>query len=423
VRSPLGSLFRNKVPIKYTSSALSLPFMQRNDAESQMRAMGSVGTLFSIVNRTSTATAEVKWNLYRKRVRSSNSAKKGERVEVGRHAAIDLWNKPNPFYTRQLLVESSQQHLDLVGEAWWVIYWSKRFKVPLELWPVRPDRMEPVPHPTEFLSGYVYTSPGGERVPLDVNEVIQIRMPNPLDPYRGMGPVQAILADLDAVKYSAEWNRNFFINSAEPGGLIKVPDRLSDDEFRDMRNRWQEQHQGVARAHRVAILENAEWVDRSFSQRDMQFVELRNVSREVIREAFGIHGHVLGVAEDINRANALAANETFAQFIVRSRLARFADTLNSRLLALYGPTGEDLEWDHENPTPADREADDRERESKANAFSTLVAARVEPEDAAAFCEMPQMRMAEPEPVPVLTPDSDPDPEPDNEPELALAGVG
>jgi hypothetical protein len=48
-----------------------------------------------------------------------------------------------------------------------------------------------------------------------------------MDPYRGMGVVQTILVDLDATRASAEWNRNFFLNSAEPGGIVEVDRRLT----------------------------------------------------------------------------------------------------------------------------------------------------------------------------------------------------
>jgi hypothetical protein len=36
--------------------------------------------------------------------------------------------------------------------------------------------------------------PDGQQIPLERDEVI--RLPNPLDPYRGVGPAQSILADL-----------------------------------------------------------------------------------------------------------------------------------------------------------------------------------------------------------------------------------
>ncbi|MEU6781481.1 phage portal protein [Nonomuraea angiospora] len=370
MRSPLGALargLRNKAPVPYVSRGIrhALPFGGRNDATAQMQAMGSDGTLFSIVHRTSNATSQVNWNLWRK----AASGKDEDRQEVTRHLALDIWSKPNPFMPRQEFVESTQQHVDLTGEGWWVIARNPAMRsIPLELWPVRPDRMVPVPHPTDFLAGYIYISPDGEQVPLKVDEVIQLRMPNPLDPYRGMGPVQSILTELDATKYSAQWNRNFFINSALPGGVIEAPNNLTDDEFNDLRDRWDEQHRGVAAAHRVAILEGGlKWVDRKFTQRDMQFAELREISRDVIREAFGIPAFALGEVSDVNRATADASKAMFAEQLTIPRLERIKAALNHDFLPLFGDTARDLEFDYEDPIPPDAEARDRERTSKATA--------------------------------------------------------
>lgn len=352
----------------------------------QMAAMGSVGTLFAIVNRTSNATAQVDWKLYRK----AKNGNDDERVEVTRHAALDLWNKPNPWMPRQEFTEATQQHIDLTGEGWWVIYRSPRSPIPLEMWPVRPDRMEPVPSPKAFVAGYVYTSPDGEKIPLGVDEVIFLRMPNPLDPYRGMGPVQSILTDLDATKYSAEWNRNFFLNSAEPGGIIQVDRRLGDTEFDELRMRWNEQHRGVAAAHRVAILEQGTWVDRKMTQRDMQFTELRTVSRDVIREAFGIPGFAIGELTDVNRATAEAAATWFATYLTVPRLERIKAALNYDLLPMFGATAEGLEFDYCSPIPDDEEAENAELTAKTNAVAVLVDAGFEPSAALAAVGLPDM---------------------------------
>src|SRR5262249_52763507 len=163
--------------------------------------------------------------------------------------------------------ECAQQHLDLVGET--VILLVKVGGIIIEMWPVRPDRIFPIKHPTKFLTGYVYRAPDGEEVPLELDQVVHIKYPNPADPYRGMGPVQTSLYDVDAARYSAEWNRNFFINGAQPGGVIKINYRMTDPEFETFLKRWRHQHQGVANAHRVALLENAEWQDTKFSMEDM----------------------------------------------------------------------------------------------------------------------------------------------------------
>ncbi|MEI5100307.1 phage portal protein [Streptomyces sp. PmtG] len=337
-------------------------YMQRRDAEGQMRAMSAVGTLFAIVDRTSNATALVDWRLYRK----AKSGRAEDRDEVTSHAALDLWNRPNPFMPRQEFVESSTQHYDLTGESWWVISRAAGFSLPLEMWPVRPDRIVPVPDRERFLKGYVYTSPDGEQIPLELDEVIQLRRPNPLDPYRGLSPVLSILPDLDTSRYAAEWSRAFFINSAQPGGIIEVPQALSDTEFDELRDRWNEQHRGVGNAHRVAILEHGKWVDRTISQRDMQFVELRGATADRVREAYGISKTAIGDFEDINRASALAAKAWFAEQMTIPRLERIKAALNHELLPMFGRAAEGLEFDYENPVPpdAETEGDHADREGR-----------------------------------------------------------
>lgn len=402
MRSPVGTLIRaatrtrkTESPVPYagrTTSHARMPFLDRRDREQQLRAMESVGTLHAIIGRLATETACVKWRLYRK----ATSGKDEDRTEVTSHAALDLWNKPNHWWHGELFREASQQHLDLVGEAWWVVVRHPRVRsIPLELWPVRPDRMQPIPHPQKYLTGYVYWGPDGEQVPLELDEVIQIRRPHPRDPYRGTGPVQALLADVDAARFSAEWNRNFFLNSAMPGGIVQVDHRLDDPEFQEMVERWREQHQGVANAHRVAILERAQWVDRSYSLRDMQFQELRMVQREIIREAFAFPKSELGTMDDVNRATAEAGRTILARGHIAPRLERYRAALNHHLLPMFGPTAEGLEFDFDSPVPEDREADNAERESKATAYKILTDARVVPEDAAEVAGLPPMRTIEP----------------------------
>jgi HK97 family phage portal protein len=402
-RTPVQN--RTPVPMAPRASA-GLPYaMQRRDTETELRATSSVSTLFSIVSRLATATAKADWQLYRVPATMPDPAAPLRPVQ-GPHPARDLWSKPNPFMTTHAFVEAAQQHLDLTGETLWVIASDPSFpSIPLEMWPVRPDRMQPVPHPEEYLSGWIYTSPDGERIPLETAKVIQVKMPNPLDPYRGLGPVQALLVDLDSARYSAEWNRNFFINSAEPGGIIEIPPgtRLGDDEFREMSDRWQEQHQGISNAHRVAIIEHGKWVDRSYSQKDMQFMELRDLSRQIIREAYGIHPQFLG-ASDIghSRAEAEAAEVIFASWLVVPRLDRIRGALNSQFMALFGDmTGRKVEFGYCSPVPGDEAAENAGRESRAVTFKTLVDAGVHPEDAALVAGLPPMRhTAAPAAVPV-----------------------
>jgi HK97 family phage portal protein len=395
----LGTIV-DKAPVPLVSRSAALAggrqYASPRGQQAQLRAYGSNGTLFGIVSRTSTATAAVGWRLYRK----AKSGKLEDRVEVTSHACIDLWNTPNPFFTQRLLIETEQQHLDLTGEGWLVIARNPRMKtLPLELWPVPPHRMRPVVSPTEYLVGYIYTSPDGEEVPLAIDDVIQMRMPDPDNMYRGLGPVQALMRTLDTQRFSEDWNKNFFANGAEPGGIIEVEERLGDDEFQEFRDRWAEAHQGVDNAHRVAILENKmKWVDRKYTARDMQFVELSRVGDEKLLVAYGISKTMLGMTEGANRAIAESGKVMFAEYLTVPRLDRFKDMLNLQLLPKYGPTGEGLEWDYDNPVPPDAEARDRERTSKAGAAAALVTAGFTGESVVEALDLPDsLKWEKPEP--------------------------
>lgn len=399
-----AATFTNRTPVSFAPpgsgrrSGFVSGLLRPAGQEAQMRAQGTNSTLYAIVDRIITSYSQVEWHLYR----TAASGKDEDRVEVKSHAALDLWNKPNDFMTGPMFRESGQQHEELTGEQWWVIARNPQFKkLPLELWPVRPDRMDPVPDENDFIVGYVYRSPSGEQVPLEVEDVIFQRRPNPIDPYRGMGVVQTILIDLDATRASAEWNRAFFANSAEPGGVIEVERRLSDEEFNEFNDRWREQHKGVSNAHRVGMLEaGMKWIDRKYTMRDMQFTELRDVSREIIREAFGFPKPMLGSVDDVNRANAEAAAYVFAAWLIRPRLERIKEILNTRILPMYGRLGEGLEFDFTDPVPENREADAAELTARSGAVKDLVEAGAYGPAALEAVGLPA--------IPFGSPDADPD---------------
>lgn len=384
-RSQPTNAIRTGPPVKYSSSYGSL-FGDASSVEtSAYDAYGSVGTLFAIVDQRINAFSSVPWHLYRRMSVRDES----RRQEIMSHGFLTVWNRPNKFYTGRMFRQAVQQHLDLVGEG--VILLQKFGNVVYEMWPVRPDRITPVKHPTKYLTGYMYCAPDGEEVPLALDQVIHIKRPNPADPYRGMGPVQSVLNDIDAARYSAEWNRNFFVNGAKPGGIIQVDYRMNDDEFKDFLARWNYQHKGVSNAHRVAVLENAKWVDSNFSMSDMQFIELRNLPRELIREAFAFPKPMLGTVDDVNRANAEMGEVIFGRWQIQPICETWKDFVNVFLLPLF-QNGANLIHDYENPVPENREATDRRRDSQTKGWATLVNAGADPDDASDVVGLPRMKV-------------------------------
>jgi HK97 family phage portal protein len=412
--SVFSNIFSNKSPVPHTTrqpgrglGSFIIPGGGRTtegDFRRGLEQYGEVGTLFGIVSRIAEMAAEQEWCLYKKDHGGRRKYREVEtREQVTRHAALDLLARPNPFMDQAEFIETLDQHFELTGESWYVAAYDERFRAagPIELWPMRPDRVIIVTDYNDFLTGYIYVAPDGEQIPLEKEVVVQAqRRPNPLDAYRGLSPVQALRSKLDANRLATEYNRNFFLNSAEPGGIIEVEDRLDDDEFRELVSRWREQHQGVANAHRVAILEHGKWVDRKYTMRDMMFPELGTANKDDIREAFGYPKGMTGATEDVNKAVADANERMFGRYLLRPRLSRFRSSFNSYLLPMFGSTTKNLEFDFTDPVPEDREADNAERISKAQSFKLLVDAGVDGKDAAEVVGLPEVeweRIAAPEP--------------------------
>lgn len=384
-----------KTPVPLVSragSAFRGAFAPR-DHTGLLAGMEATTTVFGIVDKLAGSTSRVEWNLWQK----AKSGKPEDRKEITSHPALDLWNKPNRYFTRQETVEGGQQHSELTGETWLVVARDARAKsIPLELWLVSPDRMTPIPSYDKFLVGYEYRAPDGETVPLEIADVLFIRRPDPRNLYRGLGPLKASIVDVESQRYAVEWNKNFFLNSAEPGGIVEIDRRLSDDEFDELVSRWREQHQGVAQAHRVAILEQVKWVDRKYTMRDMQFTELRGVTSAAIKEAFGFPKFMLGQVDDVNRANADASEAMFAKHLIVPRLERWKQMLNNDLLPLYGTSAVGLEFDYVSPVPEDSEAANAARTSKVGAVAQLIPLGFKPKETLKAFDLPDIPFEAPQ---------------------------
>lgn len=386
----------NRGQITWTSRGLAgLYGLGRPEALTQLQAMENVGTVYAIVSAQAQALAMNRWRMWRK----AESGDDADRAEVTRHQALKVWAHPNPVYNGQELREAQSQHLLLTGEAWLWVNKIPGLNIPGGLWLVRPDLMQPVQHPTKFISGYVFNSPDGTKVPIELDEMIYLKIPNPSDPYRGLSPVKSILTDLQATVYAGQYNRNFFANDASPGGIITVPDVMGDEEYRMLRARWDEQHRGAANAHKAAILEGGmQWQDIKYTMRDMQFAELRQVSREIIRESFRFPVPMLGTSENVNRANADAAEVVFARWLIKPALERVKQMLNDKFLPMFYPPGMDImdidtEFDYDNPVPEDLEMEAKLLAARSTAAKDLVEAGFDRAGALSAVGLPDIPVA------------------------------
>ncbi len=345
-----------------------------DDLTAQLDTFGQHQEIFAAVDRSAEVFASKEWTLYRR----SRGAPKEDRVEVGDHPALTVFNEPNPHMTGHELRYLFSVYRSLIGESFWLPSLGPG-NVPLELWPIMPTRFVAIPDPRNLLRGWTYLGPMGERVDLTVDQVIFARRPNPTNPIRGTSPIRSMLIDLDAARNASMYQAQFFYNSARPGGIIEFPEGITDADWNQFVDRWQASHKGVMNAHRVAVIERGTWKDRSFSMKDLEFTGLRQAGRESILFALGMSKTMLGQTEDVNRATAMAAMAVHADAVTKPALRAMKSLLNTRFLPRF-PGAEQLEFDHEPAAEADPELEDKLETGKVERAVNLIGIGFDPEE-------------------------------------------
>lgn len=272
--------------------------------------------------------------------------------EVRKHSVIDLIDRVNPFMTFYDLSEHYQATKDLTGDCFWWLLKDGNGKI-MHIYPyLRPDYMTVVPDAKKFIAGYVYYVPGsGERIPFDTDEIIHFKSNNPIDPYRGMSLIKAAEYAIGVDRKSQEYNYSFFENGATTNAVVKYKKAFTPETLERLKAQWQQNH-GKGNAHKVAFLDNdADYSEAGISQRDMEFFNSRNFSRDEILAIFRVPKSMLGLVEDVNRANGENSKSVFMSDVIVPEMRKFVSTLNEFLLPHF--KDERLFLDFENPVPAD----------------------------------------------------------------------
>lgn len=329
---------------RFRGAFVSSPWLEAPDRDTRglLEAYGRIYSLFGICLRRATAISEVKWRLYK-------VATNGKRTLIPSHPILTLLEFANEFQTGSEIIELHQLYSDLVGRAFWYVPKNK-LGIPGEIWLLPPNKMRIVPSQKDFIQGYTLNI-GSEKIPFTKEEIIWFPMPDPLNPYGGIGYAQAAAIELDSEDYAGRWNRNFFYNSARADAVLEYEDTLSEEQFERLKEQWRAQHGGLSKAHKIAILEaGVKYKQIQVSQKDMDFPELRKQTRENLLFTFGMPLSVMGITENVNRANAEAGDYLFARWVVKPALTRIRNKLNEQLLPLFKLSGK-VELDFDEVVP------------------------------------------------------------------------
>ena len=308
--------------------------------QAYLNAYGEIGWLFGAVSLIANSVASSEWILYRKN---------GNLQEIDKHPLIDLWNHVNPFQTRYQFLLQLETYIELIGEAFIVLNFNK-LSLPAEMWLASPSNMSIMPSSDKYISHYEYAK-GNTKLRLEIPEVIHIFNPNPANPYRGIGAAKSISNDLDSEIYAAKYQNKLFYNDATPRLFLEFPDLPPIEERKRLRDEFLDIHQGWRNAYKPGFLWGGAKANTiSMTSKDMDFANLRNVSKKLILAAYHIPESLIGASEIGSRARAEADEYVFAKYTIKPALQRIREALNEQLCPLYD---DNIMFDFKNPVPED----------------------------------------------------------------------
>lgn len=298
-----------------------------------LQQYADAGWVYSCVYRIATKGAGVPLKLYRKR------KKNGQVImdEITEHPLLHLLETVNPFMSGHDLKEATLTYEELSGNAYWLLDMFVAGK-PTEIYPLNPYKVRIIPSKEELVAEYKYNIGGGQWMSLEKSTVIHFKYFNPMDDYYGLSPLSAARLSVDTQTFADNYNRNFFINSAEPRGALVTEQELNEVQRKQIEAGWLAMHRGVANAHKTAVFEGGiKWEAIGISHKDMQFIKSKKMTREDILGAFGVPPALVGIFEYANYANSKEQRQIFWKDTMIPKLRKMANVINSFLVQPYDP--------------------------------------------------------------------------------------
>ena len=309
------------------------------------------GWVFANVTALSEEISKMEFELYQAQMQNGQMVF----VEVEDHPILDLLDQWNSFTPSSQAIYLVETFLELTGDCFIAIEGVGSNITNMYL--LQPDKVELVigdANDNYMVTEYIYKDTvDGKTVEVSYSpeEIIHIKTPNPVNPYRGKSVVEASAIDIDTDNLAQEMIKMFFKNGAVPSVVLTSDQRITKDDIHRLQVDLKRTYGGVKNAFKSMILGNGlKPVTLSQSTKEMQFLELELAMRDKIMAMFKNTKTSLGITEDVNRANAEATLLSWKQNVIKPKMKRIVDTLNEFLVPRYG---DNLILTFEDPVPED----------------------------------------------------------------------
>lgn len=316
-------------------------------------------------------------------VRLYKVGKNGAWDEVESHELLELIHAPSQNMTKVELFELTSAHMELTGSAYWQLVGTEGSNPkakPTGIDVINPTDIEPVlTQDKKQVAGWkVKRADGLHYDLLPAHSVLHFKYVSPINRLAGLGATEAAADAIDSDNYARQFQRNFFKKGAVPSVFLSTPAGTSAEASKHLRDTFEERYMGENQRTVAAIPTGTKIDVINQNPRDMEFVELRRVSRDEIFAMYRVPHVILGLGagENLNRATADTTEYVFAKHTLQPKVDRIIMFLNEYLVPLFG---DNLILDVDSMVPENIEmAINRNRAALGNkAWMTVNEVRIE----------------------------------------------
>jgi HK97 family phage portal protein len=281
----------------------------------------------------------------------------GDDQEIFDGPLVEFLEKPGVNLTGKDFIYLNTVYKELTGNAFWELV-SKR-----AVRPMIPIGVTPVVVKGE-VAAYRYAHEGTQRV-IPAKSVLHDRYIDPARPYWGRGKLHRIARWVDTSSYVTEFLSRFFVNGATFGGFIETEEE-SEERIKLIKLGLLNDHVGVEKAHKIGVLpKGSKFSKVTANMAEMEMGETDDRYRDKILAAFGVPKSILGIIEDVNRANAEANEYVYAKYTVKPIADDFVEFLNVNVAPHLDDSGK-LYFAYDDFVPTDKEIELKREEAGLN---------------------------------------------------------
>ena len=246
-----------------------------------------------------------------------------------------LINRPNPDQSWYELMYCASQMLDLSGSAFMPEVKGGARQEPISITVLNSEFMKIKPGTERLVAMYQYVN-GNITRNIDPDDMIQLKLPNPKNPYFGQPVLMAAGRATDVDREAGNWQKASLQNRNISDIHVKVPEGTQPDQIESIRDALRKRSQTSDNA-RDALVTSGDVNQLSRTAVEMDFTNSRRSVWTEIAAVFGVPLGAMGFTEDLNLANAEAMMKQLWQETIVPQLELLKRQLDHQLASEFGP--------------------------------------------------------------------------------------